>query len=187
MTQDLATLQNIADTLKVDPMASQRTLAKNSGMSVSLMNSVLKRFAERGWIMLSNVNGRKLAYALTPDGLSELAERGKNFAIRTFYLANTYSQSIVNAISKPRDEGKTKVVLYGKSYIKFLLEYACSELGVGFEVVDVGDEVGECLGSDISAQKGTSFCLVEELNDKEVQERLVKAGGGREPGGVSEK
>ena len=34
------------------------------------------------------------------------------------------------------------------------------------------------MGSDISAQKGTSFCLVEELNDKEVQERLVKAGGG---------
>ena len=62
MEQDLATLQVISDTLKEKPEANQRTLAENTGMSIGLMNAVLKRFAERGWIMLSNVNGRKLAY-----------------------------------------------------------------------------------------------------------------------------
>ena len=34
----------------------------NAGISIGLMNSVLKRFVERGWIMLTNVNLRKLSY-----------------------------------------------------------------------------------------------------------------------------
>ena len=58
MNNDLSTLQIIADTLKEEPMASQRVLAQNSGMSIGLMNAVLKRFVERGWIMLSNEIGR---------------------------------------------------------------------------------------------------------------------------------
>ena len=56
MNSDIATLQNIADTLKAEPQASQRLLAEKAGISIGLMNAILKRFVERGWIMLSNVN-----------------------------------------------------------------------------------------------------------------------------------
>lgn len=66
MEQDLATLQVISETLKEAPQACQKTLAKKANMSLGMMNAILGRFAERGWIMLTNVNGRKLAYALTP-------------------------------------------------------------------------------------------------------------------------
>lgn len=94
MEQDLATLQVISETLKEDPHASQRTLAKKANMSLGMMNAILGRFLERGWIMLTNVNGRKLAYAVTPEGISELAKRGKSFALRTFKLANVYSEAL---------------------------------------------------------------------------------------------
>ena len=67
MEQDLATLQIISETLKEDPHASQRALAKKANMSLGMMNAILGRFVERGWIMLTNVNGRKLAYAVTPQ------------------------------------------------------------------------------------------------------------------------
>ena len=63
MNNEVATLQNIANTLKQEPLASQRVLAENAGISIGLMNAVLKRFVERGWIMLTNVNLRKLSYA----------------------------------------------------------------------------------------------------------------------------
>ena len=48
MNSDVATLQNIADILKEEPMASQRILAENAGMSIGLMNAVIKRLVERG-------------------------------------------------------------------------------------------------------------------------------------------
>lgn len=32
-----------------------------------------------------------------------------------------------------RASGKTKVILYGDSYIKFIIKYACNEVGLDFE------------------------------------------------------
>lgn len=99
MNTDVATLQNIADTLKEEPMASQRVLAENAGMSIGLMNAVIKRFVERGWIMLTNVNLRKLSYAITPAGIAELTSRSESFAKRTFALANKYNDTLCKAVS----------------------------------------------------------------------------------------
>ena len=72
LKSDVAVLQNIANTLKQEPLASQRVLADNAGISIGLMNSVLKRFVERGWIMLTNVNGRKLLMQLPQKELPNL-------------------------------------------------------------------------------------------------------------------
>lgn len=83
--------------------------------------------------MLSNVNGRKLAYALTADGINELTERDKKFAMRTFRIANEYSKALINAFENAEKNAKTKVILYGKSHIEFLLKYAAGEAGLDFE------------------------------------------------------
>lgn len=166
MEQDLEMLQSISDTLKTEPQANQRTLAQNAGMSIGLMNAVLKRFVERGWIMLTNVNGRKLAYAVTVDGIKELTERGKRFASRTFQIANAYNDVLVKRIAEAKASGKQKVILYGNSYIKFMIEYACKENGVLFE------QAGENAGVDSGA-----LCLAGEMCEEEIQQQLVALGG----------
>ena len=165
MEQDLATLQVISETLKEDPQASQRTLAKKANMSLGMMNAILGRFAERGWIMLTNVNGRKLAYAVTADGIAELAKRGKDFALRTFKLANVYSETFCKKFMEAKAAGKTKVLLYGDSYIKFIIKYACNEVGLEFEEKEVTSQV-----------QTNEVCLAGELNDDEVQKLLINAG-----------
>jgi len=133
MEQDLAVLQKISETLKKDPRASQRKLAQNAGISLGMMNAILGRFVERGWIMLANVNARKLAYAVTLTGMNEVINRGKTFMKRTFKIAEEYSGSINKKIEQAKQEGKTKVVLYGQSYVKFLLKYACETNEMEFE------------------------------------------------------
>lgn len=165
MEQDLATLQVISETLNEEPQASQRTLAKKANISLGMMNAILGRFVERGWIMLTNVNGRKLAYAVTTEGISELAERGKKFALRTFKLANVYSDTFCKKFMEAKASGKTKVVLYGDSYIKFIIKYACNEVGLDFEQKDTSATI---LTDEV--------CLAGELNDDDVQKLLIKAG-----------
>ena len=165
MEQDVVTLQIISDTLKEEPKASQRKLAENAGMSLGLMNAVLQRFVERGQIILSIINGRKLAYAVTPEGIRELTERGKIFAARTFKIANTYNEVILEIVKKAKDEGKSKVILYGNSYIKFLVAYACQELGMELVNVSVNSKI------DL-----TTLCLIGELNSSEDQNRLLDIG-----------
>lgn len=165
MEQDLATLQVISETLKEDPQASQRTLAKKANMSLGMMNAILGRFVERGWIMLTNVNGRKLAYALTAEGITELANRGKSFALRTFKLANVYSEAFCRRFMEAKAAGKTKVVLYGDSYIKFIIKYACNQIGIDFVEKEVTSEV---LTNEV--------CVAGELNNEDIQRNLIEKG-----------
>ena len=165
MEQDLATLQVISETLNEESQASQKTLARKANMSLGMMNAILGRFVERGWIMLTNVNGRKLAYAITPDGLTELANRGKKFALRTFKLANVYSEAFCKKFMEAKASGKTKVILYGDSYIKFIIKYACNEVGLDFEQKDTSATI---LIDEV--------CLAGELNDDDVQKKLIEKG-----------
>lgn len=165
MNSDVATLQNIVDTLKEEPMASQRVLAENAGMSIGLMNAVIKRFVERGWIMLSNVNLRKLSYTITPAGIAELTARSQTFAKRTFAIANKYNDTLCQAVSDAKKEGKNKLVLYGNSYIKFLLIYACQTLNVTFLEKTVNSEI-----------EANAFCVVGEQCGEFDIARLTKQG-----------
>lgn len=165
MNTDVVTLQNIADALKEEPLASQRVLAEKAGISIGLMNAILKRYVERGWIMLTNVNLRKLSYAITPVGIAELKARSQTFAKRTFELANRYNDTLCTIVQNAKREGKNKLVLYGKSYIKFLLIYACQTLNVTFLEKDVNE-----------AFDREAFCVVGELCEKKDIERLVKQG-----------
>lgn len=136
-------LENINKTITVNPNASQRTIAVNCNISLGMANAVLKRFVERGWIMVRNLNSSKLAYALSEEGMRTLAERSKRYIQRTFGLINEYSEAIVANIQKAKDEGKTRVVLVGKSNVKFLIEYACQNCGVEFVVREtLNDEIG---------------------------------------------
>ena len=165
MNKDIATLQVIAETLDQEPMASQRVLAENAGISIGLMNAILKRFVERGWIMLKNVNLRKLSYAITAEGIAELRPRSQNFARRTFELANKYNEKLLALVDQAKNEGKKEVWLFGNSYIKFLLIYACQTLNVTF--------VEKSL---TTPKEKHAFCIVGELNDEEEIERLEREG-----------
>ena len=61
--------------------------------------------------------------------------------------------------------GKTKVVLYGDSYIKFIIKYACNEAGMDFEYREATATI---LADEV--------CLAGELNDDVVQKLLINAG-----------
>lgn len=61
--------------------------------------------------------------------------------------------------------GKTKVVLYGDSYIKFIIKYACNEVGLDFEEKETSAKV---LSEEV--------CLAGKLNDDEVQKKLIENG-----------
>ncbi len=165
MNGDIGILQNISDTLENNPQASQRILAERAGMSIGLMNAVLRRFVQRGWIMLSNVNLRKLSYAITPKGVAELTKRSRTFARRTFQIANDYNESLGRLAEQAIEEGKTKIILYGESYIKFLLAYTAQSHQMDFLLKETNCPV--C--SD-------ALCIAGELNSEDEIKLLSEKG-----------
>ena len=73
--------------------------------------------------------------------------------------------SFCSACPRQKKEGKNKVCLYGQSYIKFLLVYACQTLGVSFVEKDEKDPI----------QKN-AFCIAGEQCEAEVIAKLTKKG-----------
>lgn len=169
MNRDILTLQNIANTLEQNPLASQRSLAENANMSVGLMNAVLKRFVERGWIMLTNVNLKKLSYAVTPEGIAELTARSQKFARRTFMIANKYNDTLCNLVKTAKDDGKKSVILYGSSYIKFLVEYACQTFQIDFEERKINS-------NSLTSIEKNALCIIGEMNEEDDIKSFTEKG-----------
>ena len=65
--RDLTILNAIAD----DDRLTQRHLAQELGVAVSLANLYLRRLALKGFIRITNVHPNRLRYMLTPKGIAE--------------------------------------------------------------------------------------------------------------------
>ena len=79
---DIAILRQLADT----PQASQRDLARRTGVSLGSLNYALRALIDKGWVKAGNFgrNPNKLGYAylLTPHGLDAKARLTRAFLAR---------------------------------------------------------------------------------------------------------
>jgi DNA-binding MarR family transcriptional regulator len=161
-------LYSVNQTLQTSPNSSQRDFAKATNLSLGMTNALLKRFAEKGWIMMKKVSPRTIRYVLTSDGMNTLAERSRSYMSRTFRNIRECTESIERAVMESKQRGCTQVVLYGESDIAFIIEYACSKYGLKFSVEkQVPDKI-------ISVPE--TMLLISERLDDESAQNLRNAG-----------
>ncbi|HBO40886.1 MAG TPA: transcriptional regulator [Spirochaetaceae bacterium] len=144
---ELVILESIYASLKTDRSLTQRDLAQTSGMSLGMTNVLLKRFAEKGWVMLRKLNSRTMQYVLTPVGLQELAHRAYRYFQRTTRNLSKYKNLLEAFVSTIKLAGKKRLVLLGCSDIDFILEYSCERYGMLF-VKSALTEKLECLADE---------------------------------------
>jgi len=137
---DLTLLSNIRTTLDANPGAKQREIAAGMGLSLGMTNAVLRRFANKGWIMSKKISARNIRYILTPDGMNELAHRSYNYVRRTFKEVRDCGTAVEQRIMQAKEQGCTKVLLYGESDIAFIIEWACRRAGVEFVQMSVPEK-----------------------------------------------
>jgi len=111
---------------------SQRDLAARTGMSLGLTNTLIKRFIERGWVKLLHLNGRKVKYALTAEGMEEIAMRAVDYFARASQNASLYRQKIEAFVGHYSRFGYTGLLLLSPHELDFLFEYACMKYGLVF-------------------------------------------------------
>lgn len=111
---------------------SQRDMAHASGLSLGMTNALIKRFAEKGWIVARRVNSRNLQYLITPEGLNEIARRTYRYFTRTARNASFYKERLEELVMRKKREGMNRLVLAGASDLDFILEYLCERHGVTF-------------------------------------------------------
>jgi predicted transcriptional regulator len=129
-TKELEILEQIHST---QPQVRQRALAEVVGLSLGMTNSILKRLADKGWITVRKVNGRNLAYAVTPEGMEVIASRSYKYLKRTVKSVVLYRRKIEELARNVGRGGYDSILLIGKSDLDFIVEYACGRIDIGFQ------------------------------------------------------
>ncbi|QQO08049.1 transcriptional regulator [Breznakiella homolactica] len=123
-------LESIYDSSNKKTPLRQRELAHIAGASLGMANSILKRLIKKGWVSVKKINSRNIQYAITLDGINEIARRSYGYFKRTIKNVVFYKNLIDTAVGIARERGKQTVLLVGISDLDFIVEHSCSRHGI---------------------------------------------------------
>ncbi|MBM7560910.1 winged helix-turn-helix transcriptional regulator [Fusibacter tunisiensis] len=92
---------------------SQREISSEVGISLGMVNLLLKKFAKTGLIKAEKLSGNKVKYMLTPSGFSYLSKKTVDYIARSYKAVlkiQNHMLSVIQAHFKP-DE---MIFIYGK-------------------------------------------------------------------------
>ncbi len=130
-------LQHINDH---SPTTRQRDLAAAADLSLGMTNAVLKKLVTKGLLVMKRVNSRNIHYALTPEGLAEIAQRSRALLKRTLSSVAVYRNAAELYVASLKKVGITAIHLQGPSDLDFILEWACMKQGLLFRTAAVEDK-----------------------------------------------
>ncbi len=134
----------LLETLLKEPVPNgQRDLARTIGASLGLTNVLLKRLAERGWVIARHLTARKLQYAVTSEGLKELSVRSYRYLKKTVKQIAEYKTRLQTWLRVQKTAGRTGVILHGRTELDFLVEALARQEGLDYhrEIADGAAEL----------------------------------------------
>ena len=130
----------------------QRELADETGISLGMTNTILKRLIEKGWLTTKQLNSRNISYKVSPAGMEEIFKRGYRYFKRAIDNVRMYKEEIEQLVSDAVSAGYKGIALIGKSDLDFLVEYACGNTGFDLIRVDSDKETQQSLFNIYSEQ-----------------------------------
>jgi predicted transcriptional regulator len=82
---------------------SQRQLARQTGLSVGMVNLIVQRLMKTGYLKVANLDRKKMEYILTPKGIAERMGRSYQYflrAYRTFFESRSRIEALVDPLLK---------------------------------------------------------------------------------------
>lgn len=132
--RDLKALEMIAES----PAISQRDLSKRLGIALGLTNACLSKMARTGLIKISRINGRSLAYHLTPAGFSAKARLSMEYAKATVDLYRSARDVVTEGLGVLAGQGVSHIGLLGAGDVAEIVGIVCAHQGI--EILCVADD-----------------------------------------------
>ncbi len=112
--QDIRTLK-ILEEIEKSSRLSQRYLAKRLNISLGLVNSFLKRLADKKLYTVSTVPKNRIKYILTPKGVSEKYRLTYEYIQSSLHSYIDARHKIKRTLQKLEADGIHDIVFYGTS------------------------------------------------------------------------
>jgi DNA-binding MarR family transcriptional regulator len=105
----------------------QRDLARIVGISLGMTNVILRKLAQKGWVVVRKISARNIQYAVTPAGIDEISRRSYQFFKRTVLNVVYYKDALERFLLSAKAKNFHAIVLVGKSDFDFVLAFLCQK------------------------------------------------------------
>jgi DNA-binding MarR family transcriptional regulator len=131
--------EKITDVLTIldrEDSPSQREIAKQTGFSVGLVNTLIKKCAKKGLVKIERLNSRNIKYILTPEGIKEKTQKTIDYIKRSYQAIQQLQNRVTELALKHSAEGK-KIYIYKKDEdeIYNLVTETLNSLDVDYDVI----------------------------------------------------
>ena len=131
----------ILERLENNGHLTQRDLSKEVGIALGLVNHLLKKMVNKGWIKIKNIDAKKIRYLITPEGAREKSSLLYKRVESTIHFYLEAKRVIKDKVIHLKNEGIEDVSIYGINHISEVLFIVLKELGL--ELAHVVDDSKE--------------------------------------------
>ncbi len=178
--RDLTILTAVAENDRL----TQRHLAGELGVAVSLANLYVRRLAMKGFIRVINVRPNRIRYLLTPKGIAEKSRLTYAYMCRTFERYREARQALKDALRLLAGDGNKRIAFYGTGEAAEVAYLCLKEVGLDLSAVFDGGEsetflwlpvhsLEDLVSGDFDKIVITSF-ISKEVTESRVQELLQR-------------
>ena len=156
----------LVNIIGADLGSNQRYLSRHLDLSLGMTNMRIRRLATKGYIRISQLNKRKMKYALTPKGFSEKMRKSIKYTIKTISSIGLIKEKIKEIVYPLYEKGERNFVVLGKSDFALLIEIVFRELDLNDYTITYIDK--------LTSQKINGVLLICKENVEVDQESAVR-------------
>jgi DNA-binding MarR family transcriptional regulator len=131
--------EKITDVLTIldrEDSPSQREIAKQTGFSVGLVNTLIKKCAKKGLVKIERLNSRNIKYILTPEGIKEKTQKTIDYIKRSYQAIQQLQNRVAELALKHDAEGKQIYVYKEKEDEIFdIITETLNDLDIKYHVI----------------------------------------------------
>lgn len=141
----------ILDEISRDENVSQRDLSKSAGMALGRTNQVVKRLIRKGLVKTRQINAKRVAYYLTPQGFAEKLRLVVQYAQITINLFSYVREMINGKLDELKRERDIRTVaIVGSGELAEAVYLSIQEKGLELTAVyDIGEGRDVWLGRKV--------------------------------------
>ncbi len=124
--QEIKTLR-IIEALEKDDTQSQRDLSNNLGISLGLVNSLLKRIVNKGYFKVTTITKNRMRFALTPKGFAEKVTLTYRYISHAVGYYSEIRDKICEIVEKIIANKHKKIIIYGANELAEITSFILRE------------------------------------------------------------
>jgi DNA-binding MarR family transcriptional regulator len=139
---DIRTLK-ILEEIDNDHTPSQRDLSEKLNISLGLVNSFVRRLANKGYFKINNIPKNQVRYILTPKGTAEKARLTYQYIQYSFKFYRNNRERLHKLFNYLNKQGVRRVVFYGTGDVAEIAFISMRESSIQLIAIVDDNTIGE--------------------------------------------